>query len=151
MNPTFRPATAADADALLELMRLFYESSRLWFHPERARSALFGLLADPSLGRAWLIEADGETVGYAVLILSYSLEFHGRIGALDELFVREDYRGRGVGGRAVRFVEEHCRALGLPALTLEVDRDDARAQAVYSKAGLLDANNFLLFKRLTDV
>ena len=41
------------------------------------------------------------------------------------------------------------RALGIRALHLEVDRQNARARAVYEKAGFEDRNNYLLTKRLS--
>ncbi len=57
------------------------------------------LLQDPSLGRMWLIEVAGSSIGYLALTLGYSLEFHGRDSFLDELFIQSPYRGHGFGRR----------------------------------------------------
>src|SRR5262249_50326298 len=67
---------------------------------------------------------------------------------VDELYVEEAHRGRGAGGLALRLAEDACRAVGVRALHLEVDRENHRARAVYEKAGFEDRDNHLLTKRL---
>jgi ribosomal protein S18 acetylase RimI-like enzyme len=150
MEPTLRPAEVADADALLEMMRGLYTVLRTPLE-DRSAAALRELLRDPSLGRVWLIEAGAEVVGYAVLTFAYSLEFGGRVGVLDELYVKEGFRGRGVGSAVLRLIEAVCPALGVRAVSLEVARDDSRAQAVYRKAGFRERSNYALVKRVPEV
>ena len=123
---------------MLGLMRGLYASDHIAFEEPRARRALAELLADPALGRVWLVEArreETEVMGYAVLTLGYSLEFGGRFWVLDELFIHETYRGRGAGGQVLRRIEEMGRALGLHAIRLEVGRTNLRAQDLYRRAG----------------
>jgi diamine N-acetyltransferase len=148
MEPTFKPADRSDVERLLEMRRAFCRHEGLDLDDGPARVALGELLDAPTLGRVWLICSGTDVVGYVVLAFGYSLEFDGRDAYVDELFVQEEHRGRGLGGQAVRFVEEVCASLGVRALHLEVDRDNARAQAVYRKAGFEDRNNFLLTKRI---
>jgi GNAT superfamily N-acetyltransferase len=148
VEPTFKPADRSDVERLLEMRRAFCRHEGLDLDDVRARAALAELLDAPALGRVWLICVnESDAVGYVVLAFGYSLEFDGRDAFVDELFVLEQHRGRGLGGRALRFVEETCASLGVRALHLEVDRGNARAQAVYRKAGFEDRNNFLLTKR----
>jgi GNAT superfamily N-acetyltransferase len=135
-------------DALLGLRRAFCHHEHLPFDERAARTALDNLLADGSLGRVWLIHRDGTPAGYVVLTFGYSLEFNGRDAFVDELYVEEGHRGKGVGGLALRVAEDTCRAMGVRALHLEVDRENHRARAVYEKAGFEDRNNHLLTKRL---
>ena len=61
------------------------------------------LLRDPSLGRVWIIAAEGVTVGYIVMAFDYSLEYRGRGAWVDEFFVRRSHRGKGIGTRALKF------------------------------------------------
>ena len=96
----------------------------------------------------WIIHLGGAAVGYIVLTLSYSLEFDGRDAFVDELYVEEGYRGRGVGGLALRLAADTCQTMGIRALHLEVGRENLRARAVYEKAGFEDRNNHLLTKRI---
>jgi GNAT superfamily N-acetyltransferase len=148
MNPVAKAADRSDVDVLLGLRRAFCRHEQLPFDEGSARSALEDLLADGSLGRVWLICFDGAPAGYVVLTFGYSLEFDGRDAFVDELYVEEGRRGLGGGGLALRLAEDACRALGVRALHLEVDRENHRARAVYEKAGFEDRNNHLLTKPL---
>ena len=146
MEVTFKPAEARDAEQLLRLMRAFYEFEHLAFDEADACAALRQLLGDESLGRVWLIQLGAETAGYLVLTLGFSLEFKGRDAFVDELYLREEFRGRGLGTRALHFAEGACRELGVRALHLEVERANTAAQGVYRRAGFRDHDRHLLTK-----
>lgn len=144
----FRPATPRDQDCLLAMMRDFYAHERLEFDPGAASSALGQILGNADLGRVWLIETAGEIAGYVVLAFGFSLEHRGRDAFIDELFVGENFRGRGLGRQAMEFLESACRELGVRALHLEVERDNAPAQELYRKSGFRDNGRFLLSKKI---
>jgi ribosomal protein S18 acetylase RimI-like enzyme len=148
MNPTFKAADRSDVEILLWLRRAFCRHEHLPFADGASRTALENLLADGSLGKVWLIHLGGAAAGYIVLTFGYSLEFDGRDAFVDELYVEEGYRGRGIGGLALRLAADTCQTMGIRALHLEVDRENHRARAVYGKAGFEDRNNHLLTKRL---
>ena len=78
MEATCKAAGHADMDVLLALRREFCRHLEIAFDEQRARDALACLLNDQSLGRVWLIDSGGATVGYVVLIFNYSLEFDDR-------------------------------------------------------------------------
>lgn len=148
MKLTFELAKSADTDMLLQFMREFYAFDHLEFEEEGARRALTTLLSDASLGRVWLICVDGEAIGYIVLAFGFSLEFRGRDAFLDEIYLREEYRGQGIGTQALLFVEEACRALDIRALHLEVSRDNTPAQRVYRAFGFADHDRYLMTRRI---
>jgi ribosomal protein S18 acetylase RimI-like enzyme len=148
MQPPFRPATTADETALIELMREFYQEGRMPFDEPAARAALRGVLADPALGRAMLIELEGALAGYLVVCFGWSLEFHGRDAFVDELYLRERFRGRGIGARALEVAAEVCRTSGVRALHLEVEKSNKRAQSVYRRTGFADRSHYLMTRRL---
>ena len=55
-----RPATADDIETLVDLMDEFYAESGYVLDRRRAARAFAALLADPRLGRVWLIDTDGS-------------------------------------------------------------------------------------------
>jgi len=132
---SFHPVTLGDAAVLEELMREFYAHEGLDYERARSREAVRTLLADPALGRIWLFRVGGDVVGYTAVTMCYSLEFAGRYALLDELYVREGWRGRGIGARALELVAEACRELGVAAVRLEVDTWNTRAMALYRRLG----------------
>lgn len=145
-EPEFAPAGPADAAALLPLMAAFYRHLAIPFDPDAAATGLGELLANPAHGRVWLIRLGGEVVGYAAVTVGFSLEFGGLHGVLDELFVTETHRGRGIGTKAIAVAEDYCRGAGLKALVLEVSREDGKAREFYARAGFRDRGHLLLVK-----
>ncbi len=146
MEPTFKLANHADLDTLLELVREYYAFDGHTYDREAARAALEGLMRNPAFGRAWLICDGAMPVGYVVLTIGYSIEYHGHDAFVDELYLRESHRGRGWGRGALAFVEQACRELGINALHLEVERANTTAHAVYRKFGFEDHEGYLLTK-----
>jgi GNAT superfamily N-acetyltransferase len=146
VEATFTPAQPADADLLVELMRAFYEFEHIPFDEHDGRAALLRLISDERLGRVYLIRNGGEAIGHLVITFGFSLEFKGRDAFVDELFLREGFRGRGVGKRALAFAEGECRAAGVRALHLEVGRANINAQGLYRRAGFKDHDRYLMTK-----
>ncbi|MBZ5619141.1 MAG: GNAT family N-acetyltransferase [Acidobacteriia bacterium] len=146
MRATFHPLTAAGIDGVLVLMAQLYQHDPIAWDEDRARKATHGLLAASDSGGVWLIQVDGTTVGYLVLTIGYSLEFHGRYALLDELFVEEQWRSQGIGAQALGFAEEQCRSRGLKALRLEVGRENLRALELYRRSGFELPDRYLMTK-----
>jgi diamine N-acetyltransferase len=145
---SFKPAAPDDVEALLPMTRDFYAHEGLAFDEAIARRALLGVIGDDTFGHVFLILLAGDVAGYAVLTFGYSLEFHGRDAFVDELYLRDEYRGRGIGKRALRFLTEVCAAEGVNALHLEVERANTAAQVVYRKFGFEDHDRYLMTKWL---
>jgi GNAT superfamily N-acetyltransferase len=146
----FTRAEAHDLPLLLEMMCEFYAYEHLVWDEPVARRGLDELLGDPALGQVWLIHAGDAVAGYFVLALSFSLEFHGRYGFLDELFLRAPFRGGGIGRLAVQKATDACRAIGARALRLEITATNAGARSFYQRLDFADAGRALLTRWITD-
>ncbi|HEV2736621.1 MAG TPA: GNAT family N-acetyltransferase [Longimicrobiaceae bacterium] len=140
----FERAGPEHVEPLVEMMREFYAFEHLAWDEGAARQALDTLLGDGSLGEVWLVRRGGVPAGYFVLAVGFSLEFGGRYLLLDELYVREGHRGSGIGRLALGRAEEACRARGIGALRLEVERRNTGARAFYRVAGFHDHDRDLL-------
>ena len=148
MKPAFTLATASDADLLVELMREFYAFDHIAFDEGAARGALEQILRDGRFGLVHLIRVGAEAAGYLVLTFGFSLEFHGRDAFVDELYLRERFRGHGIGKASIEFAAGICRGEQIAALHLEVERGNRRAQELYRRAGFRDHDRYLLTKWL---
>jgi GNAT superfamily N-acetyltransferase len=148
MKPVFKIADASDVELIVELMREFYAIEHLKFDEGAARRALGQILHDRRFGFIHVIRVDGAAAGYLVLTLGFSLEFGGRDALVDEIYLRENFRGRGIAKASLELAESLCRQEGIRARHLEVDRVNTRAQAVYRQAGFRDHDRYLLTKCL---
>lgn len=150
MKLVFDVANTLDMDDLLLLIQEFYrESGDIVFDPVLTKTAVEQLLSNNSLGYALLIQLESTIIGYLILTLGYSLEYYGRDAFIDEFYIREGYRGKGIGSRALEFAQNFCKNIGVRALHLEVDRANTRAQTLYRKAGFVDHDRYLMTKLMT--
>lgn len=107
MSLTIRPATAADVPLILEFIRGLAEYERL-AHEVVATEPLLQqwLFGEHPVAEVLLAELEGRPAGFALFFHSFST-FLGRPGIyLEDLFVRPEHRGRGVG---VRLLSELAR------------------------------------------
>ena len=146
MQISFQQAAHADLELLTAFMRQFYEIDHYPFDERVAITALEGILSNASLGRVWIIAEDGTPVGYIVLTLGYSLIYAGRDAFIDEIYIQESHRGRGIGTKAIEFVEGECRELGVNALHVEVERGNKAGQGLYRKKGFEEHDRYLMTK-----
>lgn len=145
-RPDFRLASEKDLPRLVELMRELYQDQEMVFNEEVARSTLNKTLLDPTLGSAYLILLDEQLAGYFVLTSCFSLEFHGKFALLDELYVREEFRRRGLGKSAMEFAETICRKMGIKAIRLEVGTVNKVGQSLYDSVGFKREPRYLMTK-----
>ena len=149
-EPRFRPASRPDIDVLVPVVREFYADEGIPWDEAMLREALDALLSDPANGRLLLIERDGALAGYIVLGFCFSLEFGGRYGLLDELYVLPSQRGGGLGKLALAEVEALCLREGLRAVRLEVSDDNEHAHGIYQRSGYDAHPRRLMTSRLDD-
>lgn len=149
----FRRAGPGDVNAILGMMRGYYEQDGYTFVEPEARAAALALIGDPHLGRLWVtsgVTSDGEgVVGYVAVALGFSFEYRGREAFVDELFIAQTHRGRGLGREALEVAEAYCREAGVNALHLEVERHREPALELYRRRGFEDYGRFLMTKWLT--
>jgi diamine N-acetyltransferase len=143
MSPVIRPAIPTDLFALTALRREYCPSDGVIFDPERNRDHLTRLLAEPALGALWLA-MDGEApVGYVCLCTGFSLEF-GRDAFVDELYVRQPYRGQGIGRALLETAISACPTRNIDALHLLVAPDNMRARLMYEQRGFTEEDRRIL-------
>jgi ribosomal protein S18 acetylase RimI-like enzyme len=146
----FREATLQDEAALMPMMRSLaeHEPDALQFDESAVQTAFRQFLSLPSFGCAWLLYTGPALVGYIVLTIGFSFEFHGRDAFVDELYIAPAQRRRGFGRQAVAFLEQKAREMGVNAVHLEVDHGNDSALELYRRSGYRDHARFLMTKWL---
>lgn len=74
----------------------------------------------------------------------------GMDGFIDEFFIRENVRGRGMGAEVLSALIPQLAGAGLKALHLEVATDNTRAQKLYAKRGFKLRDRYNLMTWLAD-
>lgn len=146
---SIEPASVRDTPSLVRLGEAFYGEAGYPFQASRYEHAMRVLLSEPGHGFVWIITDANEPVGYIVLTLGYSLEYLGCDAFIDELYVRPEYRRRGIGRRAFEVVAKAARRFEVRALHLEVERENDKALELYRKMGF-EAHDRLLMTKLLD-
>lgn len=151
MDIEFQLAEARHLTELLVLMKELQQDDP-WscpFDEAEAVRAIERLLLDPTLGRAWMITADGQSIGYIVMAFDYSLEYRGRGAWVDEFFVRRQNRSLGIGTRALEFFVAQAKELGVTTVHLEVNHGNP-AIDLYRRLGFEDHGRYLMTKWIID-
>lgn len=135
MSGLLHLAALADLDRLEPMVAQFHAETGIESTPDSRRDALTPLLDGAPHGAIWLIGPKMAPVGYIVVSFGWSIELGGMDGLVDELWIREAVRGRGMGFEALTALQKALVAAGLNALSLEVAPDNAKAQRLYQRAG----------------
>lgn len=134
-------------DKLLTLVEAFHTEEGMKSTPETRRAGLGPLLDGIPHGCAYLIGPPRSPIGYMVITFSWSVEFGGLDGTIDELYIRPGVRGRGIASEALVALPRALSAGGLRTIHLEVDRNNAPALKLYRRAGFVLNENYLFMSK----
>jgi len=129
-------ATPQDIPALCDLLDLLF-AQEADFTPDRAKQerGLRLILDDVRVG-AILVARDGaHVVGMVNLLFTVSTAEGARAMLLEDMIVRPDYRGQGVGLALIEAAIARAAAKGCARITLLTDEDNTQAQWFYGRAG----------------
>lgn len=113
-----RDAKRADVRLLRQLIDEMARHERMTVSITEDRLAMDGFGPNPKF-RALLAEVDRQVAGYAVFFDCYS-SFRGKGAFLEDLFVRDEFRGNRVGTALLSRVAEIASELGCFGITLNV-------------------------------
>ncbi len=132
-TPSIRRAAPADHDAVVALVRRFYEADPHPFDAGVVTAGLTPLLEDDRHGTVLVAEDDDGLVGYGVLTWGWSIEGGGREGLVDELFALE--QGRGHGTWLLRALLREAAEQGCTRVFLETEAANDAARRFYRRHG----------------
>jgi GNAT superfamily N-acetyltransferase len=137
MTPySIRPALPADTKAIFSLIQelAVYENlmHQVTGTPEDLGEHLFG---DAPYAEALVVELEGQLIGFALFFKNYST-FLTKPGLyLEDLFVQEAYRGKGIGKALLKAVAQIAQNRGYGRLEWSVLDWNETAIAFYRRMG----------------
>ena len=128
---TFKPLEKVDISTITQMMQDFYAIDNYPMDVEKSKKLFQEFITNENLGKSWLIFSENEIVGYIILTFIFSFECGGKIAFVDELFIKETTRGKGIGKEAIQFIQREVPKLSLKLLYLEVEPHNENAQKLY--------------------
>lgn len=139
MPITIRPASESDAPVIAEFNRLMAtETENKSLPAERIARGVEAILDDPSKGLYFVAEVDAQVVGQLMITYEWSDWRNGNFWWIQSVYVRSDYRGKGVFkalyGHVMKIVKGRKDVCGL---RLYVDKDNKKARETYERLGMI--------------
>jgi len=129
-------ATTADIPQLGELLDILF-TQEVDFIPDRAKQerGLRLIIEQPEVGRI-LVARDGrEVIGMVNLLFTVSTAEGGKVILLEDMVVRPQRRGAGIGLALVEAAIAFAGEQGFLRITLLTDEENNQAQWFYGRAG----------------
>ncbi len=137
MPLSIRKMQKADKECIVSMMRVFYASPAV--HSDGSEEIFSADVDECTEGspyaRGFVFEFDGEVAGYGMLAFGFSTEYGKRCTWIEDIYVLERFRGKGIAAAFLKFVKgEYPDSL----LRLEVESENVPAVRVYERAGFRD-------------
>jgi GNAT superfamily N-acetyltransferase len=142
-----REATEADVPLILQFIKDLAEYERLAdkvvASEEKLRRTLFG---NPRFAEVVFAREDAKDVGFALFFHNYST-FHGAAGIyLEDLFVKPEFRGRGIGKRLLAHLAHLARERGCTRLEWAVLNWNTPSIEFYKHLGAVPMDDWFVFR-----
>lgn len=147
MSAALHLATIDDLDKLEPMVAGYHAFEGIASTEEHRRAALTPLLQGTPHGVVYLIGIRRAPVGYIVISFGYSVELGGIDGFIDEFFIRENVRGRGMGTEVLSSLLPALGQHGVKALHLEVPLENASAHRICTRAGFRLRDGYCLMTK----
>lgn len=144
----FRLADPMDEKGLMVLMEAFTDFFGYDFNKASRQKALAQFIQHPQLGHLWVVRCGEDLVGYLALTAGFTFDHGGKDAFIDELYLAESFRNKGIGKQLMEHVEIEAKQLGYRALYLEVEEDNSQAKKLYEQMGFEATGRQLLQKAL---
>jgi GNAT superfamily N-acetyltransferase len=152
MKFTLREARRSDADVIAKHNAAMAEETEAkLLDPAIAGPGVKALFGDPSLGRYWVAEANGQVIGQLMVTYEWSDWRNGTIWWIQSVYVRPESRRQGVFSALYRHVELLAAAEpDVIGLRLYVESNNLRAQQTYEALGMVKPGYLVMETLFTD-
>lgn len=134
MQTTIRCMEKKDKSQVIKMMRLFYASAAVLSNgsQEIFEADVDHCVSECPYLEGYIFEAAGNIHGYGMVAKSFSTEFGKPCIWIEDLYIKDEYRGLGIGSQFLHYVEKKYPN---SIFRLEVEAENERALHVYKKCG----------------
>ena len=132
-----RPFKREDYEIFIEMSEAFYQTDAVEFSPPRRHfeQSFENVLSGNPFQRGYIIETEtGEPAGYGLTFVSYLNELGGLMYTLDEIYIKPEFRGLGLGTDYIGAIEKLNRDTAA-VFRLESEDNNAGAIKLYTRLG----------------
>ena len=125
-----------DKKEYLSMARDFYDTDAVLFHVDNTHFAVTfdELMRSEDYALCYILELDGKAAGYSLLAKTYSQEAGGMVIWIEEIYVKPEFRGRGIGKAFFDFLIKN-RPENVKRFRLEAEKENSRAIDLYKSFG----------------
>ncbi len=138
MSIKIRPGLLFDIPAIADYQcKMALETESLKLDPQIVEKGVSAVFDDPTKGKYWLAESQGQVVGCLLTVPEWSDWRNGTVLWIHSVYVHPDFRKLGV----YRMLYSHLKTMveasqELRGLRLYVDKTNKNAQEVYETLGM---------------
>lgn len=134
MSNMIRPMRKEDKPILMEMMRVFYASPAVLSNgsEEIFSNDIDNCVNDNPYVEGYVIENTTDIQGYTMVAKSFSTEFGKACIWIEDLYIKEPYRGIGLGKQLLDFITNHYTDC---IFRLEAEEENEKAIRLYKKCG----------------
>jgi GNAT superfamily N-acetyltransferase len=131
-----RPAKMADIPSLVDLLRELFGAERDFEFDAAKQTRGVGLLLSRGDGAcAFVAELEGVVVGMATAQALVSTAEGSECALIEDVVVRSNKRGLGIGPQLLAAIEDWCRGRGIKRVQLLADKTNEDGIAFYAREG----------------
>lgn len=130
-----RSVNINDKKEYIEMTKEFYTSEAVLHSipQEYIETTFDNLVNNTPYAKGYMIEYNGEIAGYALLAITYSNEVGGKVVWIEEIFIKEEFRGKGIGKNVFGQIKELNK--DAKRFRLEVTKENLGAIRLYENLG----------------
>lgn len=123
-----------------EFMDFEIQDNNLWNNIDLAENEELAevfaeALKSPENIAIFMIEDDDKTIGFANLVKIFSVWSEGFALMIDDLYLADEYQGRGYGTKVMKEIEDYARRNNFKRLQFQSEESNPGAKAFYTKIG----------------
>lgn len=134
MNKTIRKIKIEDISEVMEMMKVFYNSPAVYSNgsEEIFLKDIECCINDSPYLEGYIFEEEQKIQGYAMVAKSFSTEFGKPCIWIEDLYIKEEYRGMGIGRKFIDYIKRrNVNAI----FRLEVEEENEGAVRLYKSCG----------------